>query len=128
MTDLQVLDLAKEVAGVFGMKIDERLILSHMHTRQQIAPVVICGPLVTIWIDRNCIKLCEHDDIDIVYIYITRQYAREELQRIMDLLSDVDTQNEFVMLTGIARQLRRALSYMKDNGSEYYVFSDEIPW
>jgi len=128
MTDLQVLDLAKEVAGVFGMKIDERLILSHMRTRQQIAPVVICGPLVTIWIDRNCIKLCEHDDIDIVYIYITRQYAREELHRIMDLLSDVGTQNEFVMLTGVTRQLRRALSYMKDSGSEYYVFSDEISW
>ena len=128
MTDLQVIDLAREVAGVFGVKIDERLILSGIHLRRAIAPIAIISPLVTIWIDRQYIKLCEHDDLDVVYIYVTKQYAKEELRRTMELLSEVGSQNEFIMCSGITRQLRRALTFMEENRSDYYVFSDEIPW
>jgi len=128
MTDIQVLNLAKDMAGVFGVKIDEGIVLNNMHSRNAIMPVVVSGPLVTIWIDRQCVKFCEHDDIDVIYVYITRQYAKDELRRAMDLLNDVNTQNEFVSLTGATRQLRRALAFMDENGSDYYVFSDEIPW
>ena len=128
MTDLQVLSLAKDVAGVFGVKIDDRPVLNNMRPRDAIMPVVVYGPLVTIWIDRQCVKFCEHDDIDVIYAYITRQYAKDELRRVMDLLSDVNTQNEFISLTSATRQLRRALASMEESGSDYYVFTDEIPW
>jgi len=128
MTDLQVLSLAKDVAGVFGVKIDDRPVLNNMRSRNAIMPVVVYGPLVTIWIDRQCVKFCEHDDIDVIYVYITRQYAKDELRRAMDLLSDVNTQNEFISLTSATRQLRRALASMDESGSDYYVFTDEIPW
>ena len=128
MTDFQVIDLAGEVAGVFGVKIDERLILSGMHLRKAIAPIAIISPLVTIWIDRQYIKLCEHEDLDVIYIYVTRQYAKEELRRNMELLSEVGSQNEFIMRSGITRQLRRALAFMDGSGSDYYVVNGEMPW
>ena len=128
MTDLQVLSLAKDVAEVFGVKIDDRPVLNNMRSRNAIMPVVVYGPLVTIWIDRQCVKFCEHDDIDVIYVYITRQYAKDELRRAMDLLSDVNTQNEFISLTSTTKQLRRALAFMDESGSDYYVFTDEIPW
>ena len=128
MTDLKVLELAKEVAEVFGVKIDERLVLNSIHSHNAITPVVICSPEVTIWIDRQCIKLCEHDEIDIVYIYTTLVYAKAELRRIKGSLSGVNTQNEFIMLMGMVKQLRRAVGYMEDTGSDYFVFNDEIPW
>ena len=122
MTDLQVLSLAKDMAGVFGVKIDDRLVLNNMRSRNVIMPVVVYGPLVTIWIDRQCVKYCERDDIDVIYVYITRQYAKDELRRAMDLLNDVNTQNGFVSLSGAIRQLRRALVFMDNNNSDHYVF------
>ena len=128
MTDLEVLDIAKEVAGIFGVQIDERLVLGNMRSQKTLTPVVIYSTLATIWIDRQSIKLCEHDDIDIIYIYVTRQHAKEELHRTMDLLRAVDTQNEFISLLGIVRQLRRALKHMESSGADYYVLSGEISW
>ena len=86
MTDLQVLSLAKDMAGVFGVQIDDRLVLNNMRSGNVIMPVVVYDPLVTIWIDRLCVKFCEHDDIDVIYVYITRQYAKDELRRAMDLV------------------------------------------
>ena len=126
MTDLQVIDLAKDVAGDFGIKIDERLILKNIRARKRVAPVVVCNRLVTICIDRQCVKLCEHDDIDIIYIYVTKRYAEKELQMILTRLTNVISQNEFVVLSDIARQLRRALAYMERNDSDYYVFNGDM--
>ena len=128
MTDLEVLEIAKEVAGIFGVQIDERLVLRNMRLQKTLTPVVVYSPLATIWIDRQCIKLCEQDDIDIIYIYVTRQYAKEELHRTMELLRDVETQNDFIMFLSIVRQLRRALAYMEASGENYYVLSGESPW
>jgi len=123
-----VVDLAKEVAGIFGIKIDELKVLSRISSRKAFKPVVICNRRVTIWIDNECIKLCEHDDTDITYIYVTKQGARDELRETLDKLSYVDTQDEFIILTGITRQLRRALTYMKTSGANYYIFNEDMPW
>jgi len=123
-----VVDLAREVAGIFGIKIDELKVLSRISSCKAFKPVVICNRRVTIWIDKECIKLCEHDDTDITYIYVTKQGARDELREALDKLNYVDTQDEFIILSGITRQLRRALIYMKTSGANYYIFNEDMPW
>ena len=128
MTDTQVVGMAKEMAGVFGVKIDDRNVLSRMGSHRSAKPVVVCDPRVTIWIGKECVKLREHDDIDITYIYVTKQGAEDELRVMQERLGSAGSQNEFIILTGITRQLRRALAYMEASGSEYYLFNWEMPW
>jgi len=128
LTDTQVVGMAKEMAGVFGVKINDRDVLSGMASRGSGKPVVVCAPRVTIWIGKECVKLREHDDIDITYIYVTKQGAENELRVTLEKLGHAASQNEFIILTGITRQLRRALSYMEASGLGYYVFGWDMPW
>ena len=128
MTDIQVVDIAKEMAEVFGIKMDERKVLSNIKSGRAFTPVIVCNRRVTIWVDKNCVKLCENGDIDITYIYVTKQGAKDELRDTLDKLNYVEGQNEFITLTGITRQLHRALTYMKANGADYYLFSEDAHW
>ena len=123
MTDLQVLDIARVTAANLGIEFEERTVAQNMRSRGPITSIIKHGD-ITIWIDRHYISFCRDDDFNENYVYLSRSQIENELPDIIKRLKNVRSMNDYVLLSGIKRQMCRALIGMNASGDNDYIFMD----
>ena len=124
MTDLQVVDLARNFTANFDIHIDERKVLENMRTRVAPITTIVSRGDVTIWIDRHYISFSRNDDFNVHYVYLSRTHIKEELPGIIKRLKNVKSMSDYVLLSGIKLQMRQALAAMDAGGTDDYIFFD----
>ena len=122
MTDLQVLDIARSICSKLGIKINEQEVLQNMQAND--SPTTIKNSNnITIWIDRHFISISHDGEIDVHYIYLSRKQLKEELLSITKRLKTANNMNDYILLTGIERQMHQALDGMLASNKDYHIFN-----
>ena len=122
MTDARILNLAREVAGNLGIAVkNPQRILLNMRPKSIPITTILCNKNHTLWIDKYYIAYSKTGNLDVRYVYITRNHIKEELPEIKKMLKKSGF-TDFITLTGIQEQMRQALKVMTETGKEDYVF------
>ena len=123
LNSLQVYNLAKAVAGKYGLRKPDYGVLRREMFGKYPQPVILDNHSGRLWIDRYYVAYQLSGSPEVKYVYAAKHHILEEMASYKTAAKREDTM--YTMPEEIARQFRIIRQKMYASGTEIWVATDE---